>query len=245
MPIVRDFDPHVVVHLGVYEPNARAGPRLAAELNELGSLHVLGAAAECPSLERIVVRSGIEVYGRRRGAGHRGPTSPSRPTRPRRSAASWCGSRSSPSTPAGPPAPSSPPLRLAPVTGAAMASPLGRYLRLPVVAVGALADPPFALVHQTDAADALVAAVAGGPDGPVNVVGPGAVTPVQAARLGGRVPVPLLGPQWPLARLGAELLGAPLPDHVRELLVRGRVADGVVGAESLLGIEPTLDDAST
>ena len=118
-----------------------------------------------------------------------------------------------------------------------MASPLGRYLRLPVVAVGAFADPPFSLVHQTDAADALVAAVAGGPDGPVNVVGPGAVTPVQAVRLGGRVPLPLLGPAWAFARLGAEVLGAPLPEHVRELLVRGRVADGS-SAGGLLGIEP-------
>jgi len=124
-----------------------------------------------------------------------------------------------------------------------MASPLGRYLRLPVVAVGALADPPFALVHQTDAADALVAAAISGPDGPVNVVGAGAVTPVQAVRLGGRVPLPLLGPQWQLARFGAEVLGAPLPHHVRELLVRGRVADGS-SCRSLLGLAPswsTLD----
>jgi UDP-glucose 4-epimerase len=128
-------------------------------------------------------------------------------------------------------------LRFAPVTGAAMASPLGRYLRLPVVAVSAFADPTFCLLHQTDAADAIVAAVAVAPDGPVNVVGPGAVTALQAARLGGRVPVPVAGPSWQLARVAAELLGAPIPAHLRELLERGRVADGGAVAE-LLHVEP-------
>jgi UDP-glucose 4-epimerase len=238
VPIVREFDPHVVIHLGVYEPNARAGPRLAAELNELGSLHVLGAAAECPSLSRIVVRSGIEVYGRRRGAATRpdesvtpDPTSPFGRQLVRVEELAVDAGRAAGAMVTT--------VRLAPVTGAAMASPLGRYLRLPVVAVGALDDPPFALLHQTDAADALVAAAVAGPDGPVNVVGPGAVTPVQAVRLGGRVPLPLLGPSWQLAILGAELLGAPLPAHVRELLVRGRVADGS-SSSSLLGVTPEL-----
>jgi hypothetical protein len=70
-------------------------------------------------------------------------------------------------------------------------------------------------------------------DGPLNVVGPGAVTPVQAARLGGRVVLPIVGPQWLAARAVAELLGAPLPDHVRELLVRGRTADGSLALEIL------------
>jgi UDP-glucose 4-epimerase len=235
--LVRDLAPTLVVHLGVYEPNARTGPALAAELNHLGSLHVLGAAADTGSLARVVVRSGTEVYGRRHGAATRPDESvapdPSSPfgrqlldvERLAVEAAAAAGG--APVTR----------LRLAPVTGAAMATPLGRYLRLPVVAVSALADPTFALLHQTDAAAAVVAAAAKGPDGPVNVVGPGAVTPVQAVRLGGRLPLPVVGPQWALARLAAELLGAPLPAHVRELLVRGRVADGSSSA-ALLGVDP-------
>ena len=64
---VRAFDPDVVVHLGIYEPNARSSPRSAAERTRAGTMSVLGAAGECPSLRAIVVRSGIEVYGRRRG----------------------------------------------------------------------------------------------------------------------------------------------------------------------------------
>jgi UDP-glucose 4-epimerase len=235
--LVRELDPTVVVHLGVYEPNARTGPKLAAELNERGTLNALGAAAECPSLERIVVRSGIEVYGRGRGQATRpDETVPLRPTssfgrqllqveevaiETGRSAGATVTS-----------------LRFAPLTGSALPSPLGRYLRLPVVAYGGLADLPFALLHQNDAADAVVAAVASGPDAPVNLVGTGATTPSQAARMGGRIPLPIVGLQWQLARVAAELLGAPLPDHVRELLARGRVADGSAAAERL-GVTPT------
>src|SRR3954468_6201658 len=70
--IVRDFEPTAVVHLGVYEPNARSGPALARELTHHCTVNALGAAAEGPDLDRIVLRSGIEVYGRARNA----PTRP-------------------------------------------------------------------------------------------------------------------------------------------------------------------------
>ncbi len=62
------------------------------------------------------------------------------------------------------------------------------------------------------------------------------MTAAQAARLGGRLVVPIIGPQWLAARAVAEVLGAPLPPHVRELLTRGRTADGAFGA-SLLGLD--------
>ena len=64
-------------------------------------------------------------------------------------------------------------LRLAPVLGSHVPSPLGRLLRLPVVPVPALADPPFQLLHQEDAARAMVEALLRGVDGPLNVVGAG------------------------------------------------------------------------
>jgi UDP-glucose 4-epimerase len=240
--IVRDFEPTAVVHLGVYEPNARAGPALARSLTHEFTIGALGAAADSPSLDRIVVRSGIEIYGRARGAA----------TRPDESVA---------------PAPTSPyghslleveiaardaadsasasltMVRCAPIVGPHMSSPLGRLLRLPVVPVGGLSDLPFSLLHQDDAARAFAKAVHRRYDGPLNVVAPGAVTPDQAARLGRRIVLPVVGPQWLAARVVAELLGAPLPDHVRELLVRGRTADGSLAPEILeLGsFKPTLE----
>ena len=61
------------------------------------------------------------------------------------------------------------------------------------------------------------------------------MTASQAVRLGGRIPLPVVGPGWILARVAAEVFGAPLPDHIQELLTRGRVADGG-RAESVLGV---------
>jgi UDP-glucose 4-epimerase len=236
--IVRDFEPTVVVHLGVYEPNARSGPRLARTLTHECTVSALGAAADSSSLDRIVVRSGIEIYGRGRG----------RPTRPDEAAVP------APTTPfgeallaaedtareigqlAGAPVTT---VRCAPIVGPHMASPLGRLLRLPVVPISPVSDLPFSLLHERDAADAFVRAVECGFDGPVNVVGPGAVTPVQAARMGGRLVVPTLGPAWRVAEFAAEMLGAPLPAHVRELLLRGRTADGALAAKAL-GVMPSV-----
>jgi UDP-glucose 4-epimerase len=128
-------------------------------------------------------------------------------------------------------------LRLGPVVGPHVPSPLGRYLRLPAVPFAVLADPAFSVVHQEDAARAMVAALLHDVDGPVNVVAPGAVTAAQAARLGGRVPIPVAGPGWPIVRRAAELLGAPVPDHLVELLRRGRAADGH-HAVAALGLVP-------
>ena len=65
---------------------------------------------------------------------------------------------------------------------------------------------------------------------------------LHAARRGRRLPVPLVGPQWAIARQFTHLMGAPIPDHVSELLMRGRLADNGRMAE-LLGI--TADTTTT
>jgi UDP-glucose 4-epimerase len=236
--LVRDFQPTTVVHLGVYEPDARCGPGLARVLTHEMAIGALGAAAESPDLASIVVRSGIEIYGRGRGAATRPdeavapePTTPfGRSLLDVEEIARAVGDTASVPVTA---------LRCAPIVGPHMASPLGRLLRLPAVPVGALSDPPFSLLHQEDAAHALVRAVECGFDGPVNVVAGGAVTPALAARIGGRVVLPVVGPQWLLASFAAELLGAPMPAHVRELLVRGRTADGWL-ARAVLGVDPSV-----
>lgn len=234
--IVRDFEPTAVIHLGVYEPNARCGPALARELTHQCTVTALGAAAESPNLDRIVVRSGIEVYGRGRGAPTRpdesiapDPTSPyGRSLLEMENMAREVGVVASAAVTA---------IRCAPIVGPHMASPLGRLLRLPVVPVALLSDLPFSLLHERDAAVAFARALECGFDGAVNVVAPGAVTPIQAASIGGRAVLPTLGPSWLLARVLTEVLGAPLPAHVRELLVRGRTADGSF-AEKTLGVLP-------
>lgn len=239
--LVRDFDPQVVLHLGLYEPNARTEPTHARLVTAAAAVSVLGAAASCPSLESIVVRSGIEVYGRRRGSATRpdedaavDPTSPwGRSLAHVEEVAAEAGEVADVPVTA---------VRCAPIVGPSFPSPLGRYLRLPAVAVEPISELPFSLLHQEDAAHALVAAAGRRTGGPLNVVGPGAVTASQAVRMGRRVPVPVVGPGWRVAGAIAALQGAPLPPHCREVLVRGRVADGARAHEELtIDPRPTHD----
>ena len=96
---------------------------------------------------------------------------------------------------------------------------------------------PFSVVWDHDAAVALVAAVHRHLDGPVNVAATGSVTPLAAIRMGKRIPIPLVGPQWSVARLVTGALGAPVPDHVLQLLRHGRLMDASAAADRL-GVIP-------
>ena len=58
-----------------------------------------------------------------------------------------------------------------------------------------------------------------------------------ANRVGRRIPLPLVGPQWSVARLITGTLGAPIPEHVLELLQHGRLADTSAAADRL-GLVP-------
>lgn len=233
---VIDFDPHVLVHIGVWEPDARAAPDDASRLTDRAATSILGAAAECSSLEHVVVRSGIEVYGRGRGALTRPDEfAPVAPTSAwGHTVADIERTAASVATRVGVTAGA---VRLAPVIGPHVPSPLGRLLRMPGVPFAAWSDPSFAVIRQLDAARALVAAAERGLAEPVNVVASDSITALQAARRGQKVPIPLLAPQWALARRLGYFAGAPIPDHVEELLRRGRLADNGRMME-LLGVTP-------
>jgi UDP-glucose 4-epimerase len=239
--LVQAFDPHVLVHIAVWEPFSRATPATARQLTDEAALSYLGAAAECRSLESIVVRSGVEIYGRARGA----------PSRPDESApiAPTCeygrmlaaieevavatGSRVGVAVSA---------IRMGPILGPHVPSPLGRVLHLPTVPFSLLADPPFAVVEDVDVAKAFVAAAHRRLAEPVNVVAGGSITAFQAAWRGRRIPVPMVGPEWYVARLVSGVLGAPVPQHVVQLFHRGRLADNSRMGE-LLGFEPATTTA--
>lgn len=234
--VVTGFDPHVLVHLAIWEPDARVGTRLAKRRTGAAATSIMAAAAECPSLEAMVVRSGIEIYGRGRGALTRpDEDSPTRPTSEFgrmvakiEATATSVGARVGAAVCA---------LRVAPVLGPHVPSPLGRILRQPVVPFSVLADSPFAVILDSDAARAFVAAAGQRHQGPLNVVAPGAISTMQAIRRGRRLPLPMVGPEWRVVRQLSYMLGAPLPEHVMELIHRGRLADGA-RAISTLGIAP-------
>ncbi|MDO9175903.1 MAG: NAD-dependent epimerase/dehydratase family protein [Actinomycetota bacterium] len=236
--VVTKFNPHVVINLSVWEPDARTGLAHARQFTADAATAIIGAAAECPALESMVVRSGIEVYGRE----HHAPTRPdeSAPLHPTSEygrmladierQARDVGRRVGIAVGK---------LRLAPVLGKHVPSPLGRLLRQPLVPYSMLADAPFAVIEDGDAARAFVAAAERRLDEPVNVVAPGAITTLQAIMRGKRVPLPLVGPEWWVAARLSHVLGAPIPDHVVELMHRGRLADGSK-AEQALGFSPRL-----
>jgi UDP-glucose 4-epimerase len=230
---VQDYAPTVVAHFGVYEPASRMTPASAAERTELSTIATLSAAARAGKLEYVVLRSGLEVYGPR-SAKVSVPDEDVVPV-PRtpygRSLLKVEGiakgialAHSDVSVCA---------LRYAPVVGSHVPSPLGRLLRLPIVPVSAFADPPFSLLHPDDAADAMVAAIEHRVDGPCNVVGPGAATPWQAARLGGRVPLPVPPRMWGAVARATEIAGAAIAPHVVELLRNGCTGDGSRAREML------------
>ncbi len=240
--LVTEFEPDVVAHFGVYEPASRMSPASAAERTELCTIATLSAAARTGKLEYVVVRSGLEVYGPRSAR----VSVPDEDVMP---------------------APASPygvslldveaqaaglrvrhgvkvcALRYAPVVGSHTPSPLGRLLRLPLVPVAAFADPPFSLLLPDDAADAMVAAIEHRYDGPLNVVGPGAASPWQAVRLGGRIPLPIVPALWSSAARLAEIAGAAIAPHVIEVLRHGRTGCGVRAVEALGlgGLRPTQE----
>ena len=233
---VREFAPTAIVHLGSWEPDARVGPRAAAERTSAMAIAVLGAAGDLPGLDRVVVRSDIAVYGRARGSATVPDESvPPVPTTPwGRSLLEVERLAAAAGVAAGIPATS---LRFAPLVGRRFPSPLARYLRLPVVAFSALADPAFSVLEVGDAADAVVAALKHRHDGPLNVVGGGAMTVAQAALTGRRLPLPLFGPEWSVLRRVAGLARVSVPAHLLELVHRGRTADGSA-ALSVLGLAP-------
>ena len=236
--IVTTFNPQIVVHIAVWEPHARAAPTAANQLTGEAATTILGAAADCPALESIVVRSGIEIYGRSRGSATRpDESSPICPTSDYgrmleqvERVATVTGETTGATVAA---------IRLATVLGPHVPSTLGRVLRLPAVPFSPTSDSPFTVIHQQDAAEAFVAAARERVAVPLNIVSPGAVTMYQALRRGGRIPIPVVGPQWAVARALSHIGGAPVPDHVFEMIVRGRLADGT-RANDLLGIRPTM-----
>ncbi len=235
--MVTTFDPHVVVHIAVWEPFSRANPDKARQLTDDAATSILGAAAECRSLEAIIVRSGVEIYGRARGS----------PTRPDEDAATdptsdygrmLAGIEGTAESIARRVGVTVGAIRMGTVLGPHVPSPLGRLLRMPAVPFSVLADPPFAVVEDIEVARAFVAAAERRLSGPVNVVANGAITALQAARRGRRIPIPLVGPDWEIARRISGLFGAPIPDHIIEALHRGRLADNS-RMEELIGFRPS------
>ena len=67
---IAGFAPTVLVHLGVYEPHARSGPRSATTRTAIGTIAALEACLDAGTLEAVVRALGHR--GLRAGPGHAG-----------------------------------------------------------------------------------------------------------------------------------------------------------------------------
>jgi UDP-glucose 4-epimerase len=212
--------PDVVVHLGVWEPHARLGTKEARLATGNYAKALCEALTALNGLARLVIRSGIEVYGAQGGRVHDEHS----PVAPTSTYGHMLASLETMVAEAAPSTATTTVLRLAPVIGAHVPSPLGRLLRLPIVPIDPISRAKFQVVADDDAARAVTHAALSGRHEAVNIVADGPVDIAAVMRQGRRLPVPVLPLTWSFASSLTTLAGAPLPDHVRELLRHGRLA---------------------
>ena len=240
--VIHEFKPTVVVHMGIYEPHSRSTPEQAESRTEGGTAALLDACRSVGTVEHLAVRSGLEVYGRRRGSSE--CPDESAPVAPTTRFGTILAGVEAATREAGADIGASVfRLRCAPVTGAHLPSPLARYLRMPLVPVPLPPAKQFSLVHVDDVAHAMYVAATLGLEDTLNLVAEDTINVYQALRRGKRLPLPVLGPTLRLTRMITELLGSPLPDHTLELLTRGRMATSR-RAHEVLGFTPQHSTSS-
>lgn len=221
--LVAGFNPHVILHVGVWEPHARLATDEAEQCTESVAKAVFTAAHSAEALETAVVRSGICIYGE--GAWSPDIAVESTPANPTTTYGRMCAVIEQQATELRiAKGVNVCTLRLAPVLGAHVPSPLGRLLRLPAVPFDIVSNPGFSVVEDHDAATAFLLGAQRDADGVVNIVANGAISVMRALTIGRRAPMPTFGPAWWLARQVSHAAGAPIPDHVAELLTKGRMA---------------------
>ena len=212
----------------VRQPGPGMSSRAAHDINVIGSLNLLAACEAVPTLTAIVVRGSAGIYGAEPAAPQFFTEDMARlyplRTRFQRDVAEIenlfetfrrrhehvvCSM-----------------LRYQLTIGPAHATQITRYLSLPLVPTYLGFDPRLQFIHETDALDALVAAVKRPVRGAINVAARGTIGLTRAIRMVGRptlpVPAPLFGPTTQLGRRAG--LFSFSPDFQR-LLRYGRGVD--------------------
>jgi UDP-glucose 4-epimerase len=116
-------------------------------------------------------------------------------------------------------------LRLQPVVGTRVRTPITRILRLPVFPVFLGFDPLIQVLHESDSVDAIVAAVRRPLPGAVNIAGEGAVSLGHAARILGRPAVPLPGIAFGAIQAILARAGVRVTPDIKRYLRYGRVVN--------------------
>jgi UDP-glucose 4-epimerase len=236
-----------VVHTDIPQfPEPGRAARQLHDLTVMGTLQLLAAIGDLPTLTRLVVRGSASIYGST-------PTAPAfftedmattalgreNATRFQRDLAEIEQlveglARRRPDV-------TCCVLRAQPVIGATLDTPITRLLRAPIVPVVAGFDPRVQVLHESDSVGALVQAVRTPVAGAVNVAGGGTIALSAAIRRMGRLAVPVAHPFFgpvagALGRLGLPRMSE---DTVRYLRYGRGVATDRMRDE--LGFEPRHD----
>lgn len=240
---VEDVD--TVVHLDL-NPSLR-GRAVGKELNVIGSMQLLAACQRSSVVRKLVLGSSSAVYG----------SSPRDPAMFRESTLARGGvktgfpkdiveveaytrgfARRRPDV-------IITTLRAAQLLDPEVPSPIGGYLRNPVLPVALGFDPRLQFLHVEDALAVLVESVRADRPGTFNIAGDGVMLLSQAARRLGRpiVPLPPLGFAG-AARRVIRAVGGDIPPDLHRLLMYGRAVD-TEALREIFGYDPVYSTEQT
>ncbi len=223
---VLDSKPHAVVHLQTVDRSALLGGRRAHDEAVVGAQALFGAIRRCTTMEQVVVKSDLCVYG----MGPRSPSVVSEDAELKSKRSRYAEDLRTVEGFIADAAAVKPDcvftvLRFAPIFGRTVSNPLSRYLRLPVVPVRLGYDPRLQLISGSDAIAALTHALDSPTPGTFNIAASGQLFLSRILRLGKRVAQPLPRRAYDLAVKGMRRADLHLPEHIKRLVHHGMVAD--------------------
>jgi UDP-glucose 4-epimerase len=245
-PLIAGVEADTVVHNSIVrQPRPGMSARAMHDINVIGSLQLLSACGQAPTIKAIVIRGSAGIYGaephapqffgeemtrmfplRTRFQRDVGEIENYFETHSRRYPNVTCTM-----------------LRYQPAIGPKLATQISRYLSQPVCPTFLGFDPRIQLVHEQDALDALVAAIRRPVRGAVNVAARGTIGLGQMIRAAHRRELPIAGPLFgPLTGAGRRLGLDSYSDDFRRLLRYGRGVD-IGRLERELGHRPRYTTA--
>ena len=228
-PLIARAEVDTVVHNSIVrQPGPGMSARAMHDINVIGSLQLLSACGQSPTIRSIVIRGSAGIYGAEPHAPQFFGEEMTRmfPLRSRfqRDVAEienyfQTYSRRHPEV-------TCTMLRYQPAIGPSLATQVTRYLSQPACPTYLGFDPRIQLVHEDDALDALIAAVRRPVRGAVNVAARGTIGLGRMIRMAGRPLLPLAGPLFgPITGVGRRLGLDSYSDDFRRLLRYGRGVD--------------------